>query len=185
MISTKTAIHQTDECTQTSPSLIGTPPDHTKKPQDSLLRGHQTGSTILMADDDADDCLLAQEAWDEIKSGHELRFVHDGQEVLDYVLHRGPYTTHQLAPRPGIILLDLNMPKKNGHEVLGAIKSNANLQTIPIIVFTTTRHIDEIIRAYKEGANAFMTKPTTFEGYRDTLRAVNHFWLHLVQLPYS
>jgi CheY-like chemotaxis protein len=178
-----TTIHQADECMPTSPTLIGSPPDHTKKPQGSLIRGHQTSTIILMADDDADDCLLAKEAWEEIESGHELRFVHDGQEVLDYVLHQGPYTPHQSAPRPGIILLDLNMPKKNGHEVLGVIKSNNALRTIPIIVFTTTKHIDEVIRAYKEGANAFMTKPTSFEGYRNTLKAIDHFWLHLVQLP--
>ncbi len=183
MISTKTAIHHTVECTPTQPSLVGSPPDLTKTPQLSLIRGHQTGITILMADDDPDDCLLAREAWEEIKSGHELRFVHDGQEILDYVLRRGLYTTQQSAPRPRIILLDLNMPKKNGHEVLGVLKTNPELQTIPIIVFTTTRHIDEIIRAYQEGANAFMTKPSTFEGYRDTFRAVDHFWLRLVQLP--
>ncbi len=183
MISTKTVIHHTVECTPTQPSLVGSPPDLTKTPKLSLIRGHQTGITILMADDDPDDCLLAREAWEEIKSGHELRFVHDGQEILDYVLHRGLYTTQPSAPRPGIILLDLNMPKKNGHEVLRVVKTNPELQTIPIIVFTTTRHIDEIIQAYKEGANAFMTKPSTFEGYRDTFRAVDHFWLRLVQLP--
>ncbi len=183
MTSNKPAIYQTDECMPTSPSLVGSPPDLTSRPQLSLIRGHQIGMPILMADDDTDDCLFAREAWEEIKSGHELRFVHDGQEVLDYVLHRGPYTTQQSAPRPGIILLDLNMPKKNGHEVLRMIKANADLQTIPILVFTTTRHIDEVVQAYKEGANAFMTKPSTFDGYRDILLAVNHFWLHLVQLP--
>jgi len=183
VISTKTTIQHTEECMPTSPSLAGSPPDLTKGPQLSLNRDHQIGTPVLMADDDADDCLLAREAWEEIKSGHELRFVHDGQEVLDYVLHRGLYTTQKSAPRPGIILLDLNMPKKNGHEVLREVKTNPELQTIPIIVFTTTRHIDEIIRAYKEGANAFMTKPSTFDGYRDILLAINHFWLHLVQLP--
>ena len=86
-----------------------------------------------MADDDSDDCLLAKEAWEEIQSQNELRFVHDGQEVLDYVFHQGPYTLHQYAPRPGIILLDLNMPKKNGHEVLRVLKSDHDLQTIPVV----------------------------------------------------
>jgi len=181
--STKTAIQHTDECMPTSPCLEGSPPDLTKRPQLSLIRGHQTGTTVLMADDDPDDCLLAQDAWEAIKSGHELRFVHDGQEVLDYVLNKGTYANCQSAPRPGLILLDLNMPKKNGHEVLAVIKGNPDLRTIPIIVLTTTRHIDEIVRAYKEGANAFMTKPTSFDGYQDALRAVDHFWLHLVQLP--
>jgi len=158
-------------------------PTLTKRPQLSLIQGHQTGMTILMADDDTDVCLLAREAWEEIKSEHELRFVHDGREALDYVLNRGPYATLQSAPRPGIILLDLNMPKKNGHEVLREIKANPDLQTIPIIVFTTTRHIDEINRAYYEGANAFIAKPNTFEAYRDAFRAVDHFWLELAQLP--
>ena len=132
---------------------------------------------------DSDDCLLAQEAWEEIKSENELRFVHDEQEVLDYVYHHGAYSEPQSSPRPGIILLDLNMPKKNGHEVLTVLKTDPQLHTIPIVVFTTTKNSDEIFRAYKEGANAFMTKPTSYEGFRNTLLAVDHYWLHLVQLP--
>jgi CheY-like chemotaxis protein len=164
-------------------SLVNIPSGPTKKSQRNLAQGHHTRVPILMVDDDSDDCLLAQEAWEEIKSENELRFVHDGQEVLDYVYHHGAYAEPQSSPRPGIILLDLNMPKKNGHEVLKVLKTDPQLHTIPIVVFTTTKNSDEIFRAYQEGANAFMTKPTSFEGFRDTLLAVDHYWLHLVQLP--
>lgn len=180
-----TTVQQTDEDGLPNPSLVGSPPDQTQRPPLSLIRGLRSGITILMADDDSDDCLLAHEAWEEIKSRNELRFVHDGQELLDYVFRQGSYAKQPPAPRPGLILLDLNMPKKTGHEVLGAIKTDADLQTIPIVVFTTTRNKEEIIRTYKEGANAFMTKPTSFEGYRDTLLAVEHYWLNLVQLPFK
>ena len=110
--------------------LIGIFPNHTKSTQLVLQERPNTGVTIVPSDDDADDCLLAQEAWEEIKSGNKLRFVHDGQEVLDYIFHRGPYTNHHSAPCPGIILLGLNMPKKNWHEVIKVIKSNPHLQTI-------------------------------------------------------
>ncbi len=163
------------------------PSQHTsqdkRQPQLPLVKGAPIGLTLLMADDDSDDCLLAQEAWEEIQSGNELRFVHDGEEVLDFVFHGGLYATDQSAPRPDLILLDLNMPKKNGHEVLGIIKADADFQTIPIVIFTTTKHHDEIIRAYNEGANAFLTKPTSFEGYCHTLQAIDRFWFQAVQLP--
>ncbi len=186
MISIKTATstrQDTAEELVNQPSLVRIPSGPTKKSQLCLAQGHHTKVTILMVDDDSDDCLLAQEAWEEIKTENELRFVHDGQEVLDYVYHHGSYSEPQSSPRPGIILLDLNMPKKNGHEVLKVLKTDPQLHTIPIVVFTTTKNSDEIFRAYQEGANAFMTKPTSFEGFRDTLLAVDHYWLHLVQLP--
>jgi two-component system, response regulator len=160
------------------------PPDSTKSGPLSIAQGNRQSRIILMVDDDSDDCLLAQEAWEELQSGNELRFVHDGQAVLDYLYHCGEFAQPPSAPRPGIILLDLNMPKKNGHEVLEVLKRDHALHTIPIVVFTTTRSSDEIIRAYQEGANAFMTKPTSFEGYRDTLLALDHYWLRLVQLPH-
>lgn len=139
--------------------------------------------TILMADDDSDDCFLAQEAWEEIQSPHELRFVHDGQEVLDYLFREGRYTQSQSAPPPGLILLDLNMPKKNGLEVLRILKVHTTHQHIPIIVFSTTKHDEEIIQVYLEGANAFVAKPSSFEGYCQTLSTIDRFWFQAAQLP--
>lgn len=139
--------------------------------------------TVLMADDDYDDCLLARDAWDELQTEHLLRFVHDGQELLDYVFHNGPQHGHHSSPLPALILLDLNMPKKNGMEVIQVLKSDVRMRTIPIIVFTTTKNIDHIIQTYKEGANAFMSKPNSYGGYVNALRAIETFWLKLAQLP--
>ncbi|MDT7043635.1 response regulator [Candidatus Nitronereus thalassa] len=183
MIHSDTSLASTREEEAVPSPLAAFPPDSTKSGPVSIAQGNHQSRIILMVDDDSDDCLLAQEAWEEIQSGNELRFIHDGQAVLNYLYHYGEFAHAQSAPRPGIILLDLNMPKKNGHEVLGILKKDQDLYTIPIVVFTTTRNSEEIFRAYQEGANAFMTKPTSFEGYRDTLLALDYYWLHLVQLP--
>lgn len=139
--------------------------------------------TVLMADDDFDDCLLAREAWDELKTDHLLRFVHDGQELLDYVHHEGQHQDYQSSPSPALILLDLNMPKKNGMEVLSVLKGDPRLRTIPVIVFTTTKNIDHVIQTYRDGANAFMSKPTSFEGYVTALKSIELFWLTLAEIP--
>ena len=141
------------------------------------------GLTVLMADDDFDDCFLAREAWDELQTDHRLRFVHDGQEVLDYIYHKGSYQDQLASPSPALILLDLNMPKKNGFEVLGTLRDDPQLRTIPIIVFTTTKNTSQIVQAYRAGANAFISKPTTYEGYVAILRAIEGFWLTLIELP--
>jgi len=93
--------------------------------------------TVLMADDDVDDCLLAQEAWEELRTDHLLRFVHDGQELLDYVYRQGRHQDPQASPSPALILLDLNMPKKSGREVLRALKTDPRWRTVPVIAFTT------------------------------------------------
>ena len=139
--------------------------------------------TILMADDDYDDCLLARDAWDELKTDHLLRFVHDGQELLDYLYHNGSHHDELSAPLPALILLDLNMPKKNGMEVIQVLKGDVRMRTIPIIVFSTTKNIDHILKSYKGGANAFMSKPNSFGGYVNALRAIECFWLTLAELP--
>ena len=139
--------------------------------------------TVLMADDDFDDCLLAREAWEELKTDHLLRFVHDGQELLDYVYHEGHHQDPRTSPSPALILLDLNMPKKSGMEVVRVLKGDLQLQTIPIIVFSTTKNIDHIIQTYKNGANAFMSKPTSYEGYVNALKSIEVFWLTFAEIP--
>lgn len=145
----------------------------------SLVKGGRPRVTVLMADDDFDDCLLAQEAWEELHTEHLLKFVHDGQELLDYIYHEDP----QAHPSPALILLDLNMPKKNGREVLKALKADPRWQHIPIIVFTTSKNIDHIIETYQDGANAFMSKPSTYEGYVQALQSIELFWLTLAEIP--
>ena len=116
--------------------------------------------TILMADDDPDDCLLTQDAWEESGSPHTLRFVRDGTELLDYLNHRGKFSDSEDYPLPGMILLDLNMPRKNGHQALKEIRDHEVFRHIPVIVMTTSIDEQDTRRTYDLGANACMTKPS-------------------------
>ncbi|HEY5005715.1 MAG TPA: response regulator [Ktedonobacteraceae bacterium] len=138
---------------------------------------------ILMADDDEDDILLTQKALQKGKLLNTLYSVKDGEELLDYLLLRGDYTNPAQAPRPGIILLDLNMPKKDGREALREIKAHADLQDIPIVIFTTSKAEEDIYRSYKLGVNSFITKPVTFENMIEVMRALGKYWFEIVTLP--
>ena len=138
---------------------------------------------ILMADDDADDRLLAQDAFKENRLGNELRFVEDGEELLDYLYRRGKYVDPESSPRPGIILLDLNMPRLDGREALKEIKADPDLHSIPIIVLTTSSAEEDIARTYDLGVNSFITKPVTFEGLVEVIKKTGWYWLEIVELP--
>src|SRR5437588_10229871 len=138
---------------------------------------------ILMADDDEDDILLAQKALKKGRLLNTLYSVQDGEELLDYLLHRGAYTDVTTAPRPGIILLDLNMPKKDGREALKEIKSHQELKDIPIVVFTTSKAEEDIYRSYKLGVNSFITKPVTFERLIEVMQMIGKYWFEIVTLP--
>ncbi len=138
---------------------------------------------ILMADDDADDRLLTQEAFKESKVINDLRFVEDGEELMDYLLIRGKYAAKELAPRPGLILLDLNMPKKDGREALREIKADPNLRRIPVVVMTTSKTEEDIFRSYDLGASSFITKPVTFAGLVDLMKTMGQYWIEFVELP--
>ncbi len=138
---------------------------------------------ILMADDDEDDILLARKALQKGKLLNPLRTVRDGEELLDYLLHRGDYTDEESAPRPGIILLDLNMPKKDGREALKEIKAHPDFKDIPIVVFTTSKAEEDIYRSYKLGVNSFITKPVTFENLIEVMRMLGKYWFEVVTLP--
>ncbi|MDB5075262.1 MAG: response regulator receiver protein [Chloroflexi bacterium] len=139
--------------------------------------------TILLADDDLDDCLLTQEALQESRLANELRFVHDGEALLDYLFQRGPYSTAGLAPRPGVILLDLNMPLMDGREALEQIKANPDLRHIPVLVLTTSQSEEDIYRSYDLGASSYITKPVTFGALVEVMRSLGHYWFDIVQLP--
>ena len=139
--------------------------------------------TILMADDDPDDRLLAKSAFAASHLANDLRFVVDGQELVDYLWHRGKYADPALSPRPGLILLDLNMPRKDGREALSEIKADPELQTIPVVVLTTSKADEDIYRSYAIGASSFITKPVSFEGLVDVVRTVGHYWFEIVALP--
>ena len=138
--------------------------------------------TILMADDDDDDFLLTQKALKKSRLLNDLYRVEDGEELLDYLKHRGKFAGKELA-RPGVILLDLNMPKKDGREALKEIKSDANLKDIPIVVFTTSKAEEDIYRSYKLGVNSFITKPVTFESLIDVMKTIGKYWFEIVELP--
>ncbi len=137
---------------------------------------------ILMADDDDDDFLLTKKALGESRLLNTLVRVVDGEELLDYLYRRGKYTP-QNAPRPGVILLDLNMPRKDGREALKEIKSNDNLCHIPIVVFTTSKAEEDVYRLYQLGVNSFITKPVTFDNLTEVMVALGKYWFEIVELP--
>ena len=142
-----------------------------------------TPITILMADDDEEDCALTKEAMTDARLANEMRFVSDGEELMDYLHKRGKYGNGNDAPRPGVILLDLNMPKKDGREALAEIKSDPDLRRIPVCVLTTSSDEEDIFRTYDLGVNSFMTKPVTFAGLVEVLQTWSRYWFEVVDLP--
>jgi CheY-like chemotaxis protein len=142
--------------------------------------------TILMADDDEEDRELAQDALEDSRLANDMRFVVDGQDLMDYLRRAGRYADPGVdAPRPGIILLDLNMPKKDGREALAEIKRDPSLHNIPIVVLTTSKDEEDVLRTYDLGANSFITKPVTFAGLVEVMRTWTRYWFEIVELPPS
>lgn len=139
--------------------------------------------TILMADDDPDDRDFARSAMQESRLANDLRFVEDGEELINYLRRLGRYANPKDSPRPGLILLDLNMPRKDGREALREIKSDPALKNIPIVVLTTSKAEEDILRSYNLGANCFITKPVTFDGLVEVVKVLNRHWLQIVELP--
>ena len=142
-----------------------------------------TAITLLVAEDDADDRLMVEEAWRESLLANDLHFVEDGEELMDYLKHRGRYVGGVNAPRPGLILLDLNMPKKDGREALKEIKADPKLRYIPVIILTTSKAEEDIVRSYDTGANSFITKPVTFDALVEVLKTLRKYWVEIVELP--
>jgi CheY-like chemotaxis protein len=147
------------------------------------MRHSRVPIAILMADDDADDRLMAQEALEEARLANELRFVTDGEELLDYLHRRGPYAEAGAAPAPGLILLDLNMPKKDGRQALKELKADPALRHIPVVVLTTSKAEEDILRTYDLGVNSFITKPVMFESLVDIMKTLARYWFEIVTLP--
>lgn len=139
--------------------------------------------TILMADDDPDDRLLARDAFAESKLSNTLTFVEDGVELLDYLRRRGRYADPALSPKPGVILLDLNMPRMDGREALAEIKGDEDLRHLPVIIMTTSDVDKDILQSYNLGANSYITKPVTFEGLVEVVRNFDSYWFQIVALP--
>ena len=139
--------------------------------------------TLLLADDDPDDRLLARQALEKSRLANDLRCVEDGEELLDYLRHRGQYADPKESPRPGLILLDLNMPRKDGREALREIKSDPKLRDIPVVVLTTSKAEEDIARSYNLGVNSYITKPVKFSALVEVMRALGKYWFEIVELP--
>ena len=139
--------------------------------------------TILLADDDPDDRMLTRDAFEESRLRNVLETVEDGEELMDYLCHRGKYSNGQEKARPSLILLDLNMPRKDGREALKEIKSDPHLRNIPIVVLTTSKAEEDIFRTYDLGVNSFIIKPVTFDGLVEVIKTVGKYWFEIVELP--
>jgi CheY-like chemotaxis protein len=127
--------------------------------------------------------MLAEDAFVESRIANDLRFVEDGEQLMDYLYRRGRYTDPASAPRPGVILLDLNMPKKDGQEALKEIKSDPRLRHIPVVVLTTSRTEEDVLRSYDLGVNSFVTKPVTFAAMVELMKTLGKYWFEIVELP--
>ncbi len=138
---------------------------------------------ILMADDDEDDRRAVAKAWKSSRASNPIEFVNDGEQLMDYLHRRGEFSGLAAWARPGLILLDLNMPKKDGREALKEIKADPRLRQIPIIVLTTSKAEEDIYRTYDLGANSFITKPVTFTSLVDLIQVIGKYWIEIVELP--
>lgn len=139
--------------------------------------------TILMADDDPEDRMMTQEAFEASRLVNDLRFVENGVELLDYLHRRGRFADPESSPRPGLILLDLNMPKKDGREALEEIKHDPRLKNIRVVVMTTSKAEEDILKTYDLGASSYVTKPVTFSALVDVIQTLGKYWLEIVELP--
>lgn len=138
---------------------------------------------ILVADDDADDRMMIKDAFEESKLSNPVDFVEDGVQLLEYLRREGPYQKLVGLPYPGFILLDLNMPRKDGRTVLKEIKSDPVLHRIPIVILTTSKAEEDIIKTYNLGVNSFICKPVSFDKLVDIVKTVGHYWIEIVALP--
>lgn len=148
------------------------------------MTNHKDPITILMADDDDDDYVLTKKALKESKLLNTLVRVKDGEELLDYLYARGSFEGKDVR-RPGVILLDLNMPRMDGREALKVIKTDPTLCNIPVVVFTTSKAEEDIYRSYQLGGNSFITKPVTFENLITVMKTLGLYWFEIVELPHA
>ena len=138
---------------------------------------------ILMADDDEDDRLLAQDAMEESRVLNAFRFVKDGVELLEYLRNEGQFADTQQYPRPNLILLDLNMPRMDGREALQELKKDPNLRAIPVVILTTSKEEEDKLKGYDLGAASYITKPVDFDGLVELMKNLGKYWIEIVELP--
>ena len=148
-----------------------------------MAEKHDKRVAILIAEDDPDDRLLIRKAFEDSRLLNHLHFVEDGEELMDYLHQRGAFQDPASAPRPGLILLDLNMPRKDGREALKEIKGDPSLKRIPVVVLTTSKTEEDVVRSYDLGVNSFITKPVKFPAFIEAVKMLGRYWLELVELP--
>ena len=142
-----------------------------------------TPITILVADDDADDRMLIEDAFEESLLQNPVHFVEDGEQLLEYLRREGKWAKLANQPYPGVILLDLNMPRMCGRTALAKMKEDPTLCRIPVVILTTSKAEEDIIRTYGLGVSSFITKPVTFDGLIEVVKAIGHYWVEIVALP--
>ena len=147
------------------------------------MKATQNKKIILMVEDDPDDIYLIGEAIDECQMNAQIFIVEDGEQMLDYLHQRGNYSDPDIAPRPDLILLDLNMPRKDGREALVELKEDPDLRGIPVVVLTTSSSESDMKYSYEQGASGFVTKPVSFSGLRQAVCKIGDYWIRTVQLP--
>jgi len=148
-----------------------------------MPNNRNTPIVILVAEDDAEDQMLVKEAMEESRLSNHIHFVSDGEELLAYLRHEGPYADLRKYPHPGLILLDLNMPRKDGREAMKEIKTDPKLRVIPIVVLTTSKAEEDVLRTYDLGVNSFITKPVSFSSLVNVMRTLGKYWFEIVELP--
>lgn len=139
--------------------------------------------TILMAEDDPEDRMMTEKAFAKSRLANDLRFVEDGEQLMSYLRREEPYADPAASPTPGLILLDLNMPRKDGREALAEMKADANLRHIPVIALTTSGEEQDVLQSYDLGVNSYIIKPVTFRGLVEALEIISRYWLQIVRLP--
>jgi CheY-like chemotaxis protein len=150
---------------------------------EALVNTDNTAIVILLADDDEEDLMLTAEALRLSKVVNELKTVSDGEDLMDYLYHRGKHAPPVSSPRPGLVLLDLNMPKKDGKEALRAMKADPALRSIPVVILTTSQSAEDVERTLSLGASSFIVKPVTFDRLARAVRVATEYWFEIVQLP--
>ena len=138
---------------------------------------------ILLAEDDDDDFFLTAQALKENRLLNEVTRVKDGEELMRYLRRQGNFSNPEKAPEPSLVLLDLNMPRMDGREALREIKSDPTLRHIPVVVLTTSRAEEDVVRSYQLGVNSFITKPVTFQGMIEAMKTLGRYWFEVVELP--
>lgn len=144
---------------------------------------NENNIVILIADDDDDDCMLLKIAFKKGKLINNLQVVNDGEQLMSYLLGEGKYSNRETYPIPDLILLDLNMPRKSGREALEEIKNHQTLKLIPVVILTTSKAQEDIIKSYGLGVNSFITKPVTFDKLVEVTIGLEKYWFSIVKLP--